>query len=1280
MAKILQAMQLPLNQNTLIEASAGTGKTYTIVTLFIRLLLNIDSAKAQRQKALEVEEILVVTFTKAATQELKGRILERISEIKQIFKRIEKGEELEGIVAKDKDPILYQIYQQVETALPEAILRLELAEENMDSAAVFTIHSFAQRMLQRYALQSKIPFGLEIDNDESTLRTALCREYWRRNFYPLEIEKAKLVSEWIGSPDNLLVNIYPFLSGDFTIGSVAKPELASYSATQLLEDFAKEQARHVKSIQYLKKKWSENIDEVTALFIEIFEKKHKTINFNGSKYRKKQVLELLDKIKEWVKNDSSAVPNNFWKYLSYREEHEGKLASDIYLKSSKDRLEDTKFAELFALTSDDAYEQPDAMPYCNMLLWIIAQDIKAQLREHKFGHREKSYDDLLSLLQQALTSTEGQDLATLIGQQYPFAMIDEFQDTDAQQYEIFSRIYLDPQRDNHNTTMIMIGDPKQSIYAFRNADIYTYLEAAKSLQETTYTLDTNWRSTPEMITVSNKLFSSNIDEKVKDDGDDNIKQFLPFLHPLIHYEKINPSPKSHNKLHFANREVAAFNAFLQPELDQGDNKLSGGAAKELLARQCAADIAQWLSGDEGNYIASGDDQRAVKASDIAVLVKSRGEAELIQRALAKYKIQSVYLSDRSNLLESEWATYMNWLLQACLNPYKESHILKVLSSPLFLYSAEELLQIRAKEQRWELWVEHFIRFNHIWREQGVLPMLHAILLDKTLSIVERFQQTHYAERALTDYLHLAELLQKGSKLHKSPTALTGWYEHELKKNKGAEGEGEYQKRLESEKDLVQIVTIHKSKGLEYGIVWLPFIGLTSSQQRTGVNGISRYHDESGKAFWDLDHLHSEKIIEEQSEEALRLLYVAVTRAKYQINIGMKEIYSAKDAWNALVYLLNKSALVVGQKLGVECEGEKLLTNVFSKKNLNIIDIDEEFLAEQEDANTSNYSPVESQHNVLQAREFTRTLEHNWRISSFSSLNQMHQRLRKYMTQQTSSEQGFDLLDEASDHDQQVNSFEESYQEIEPLSAEFLDTPSRFTFPMGAEVGHAIHGIYEKSDFALGVDSELCKEVCNKLALDEVWIDVLQTWMDESLATPLDKKSGLTLKDCAEKDKLVELGFLIAINSPLKVKRFNQILRQYHPLMAENLQREEFNFDHFQGLIKGFIDLVFRADGQYFVADYKTNHLGYRYQDYSEESLKQAIIDHNYDLQYLIYTLALHRYLKERLVNYQYDKHIGGVYYLFIRGMHPDHEQQGIYFDKPSFALIDALDKLLEEKC
>ncbi|WP_270802865.1 exodeoxyribonuclease V subunit beta [Aeromonas sp. QDB54] len=1189
MANPLNTLRFPLYGERLIEASAGTGKTYTIAGLYLRLLLGhgplIEEGEdagqpSAHERPLSVTEILVVTFTEAATAELRGRIRARIHEARLAFMR-----------GESKDALLSQLLAEVEDH-ELAARRLLAAERQMDEAAVFTIHGFCQRMLKQNAFESGALFETEFLTDDSQLRLQAVSDYWRSEFYPVDKPLASAVRALWPSPAALLREMGSWLDN-------SELEMRPPAGDETLA--ARHQAAMAR-IEAVKREWLAQGDEI-----------RRQTDGQVSRYTGKNYEGWLAKIADWAQDETSgyAIPKELERF--------GQTVLEENLKKGGA----VPTLPLFSQIDELLASRPGIR---DLILQRAAVVVRSRMQASKRQAHQLSFDDLLKDLDGALGSGLGERLCERIRATYRVAMIDEFQDTDPQQYRIFHRLY----GGHTDMALLMIGDPKQAIYGFRGADIFTYIQARRNVSAH-YTLGCNWRSSRALVAAVNGLF-----ERAKD----------PFIYEAdIPFLPVEAQGKS-KALQLDGEAAPVLHCWQlsgQPTFNKGDYQ-------SRMARATAVEIHRLLTLARAGKAQIGD--QPVKAGDIAVLVRTGAEGKLVQQELARLAIASVYLSNRESVLAQVEAREILLILHACQNPGEERSLRAALATGLFDLDAKALDELASDERAWESVVQEFMEYRKIWHKRGVLAMLRALLHRRNLA--SSLLASPNGERRLTNFLHLGELLQQVSCELDGEYALLRWLGEAASRPDGQDAEQVL--RLESERKLVQIVTIHKSKGLEYPLVFLPFI----CSHRPADTPLFHEADGAGNRTV-LDLTGAEESLAEADRERLaedlRLLYVALTRGVYATWLGLAPVRSGNGKseqtdlhQTAIGYLLQKgekgdaatlaTALTeLAQALPGVAVGEPSLTRPAP------MPAEEEQLGEP------------------QVRHFTGTLERDWWISSYSGLAaQGHGHSKGVL-----ANPGFD--------DEVVTEAAALAADLSTAQQEEAPQPSIFTFPKGARPGTLLHSLFETIDFQSAGGEPLAEHIATLLAqdgFDESWAPVLQQQVEAVLNTPLETGFGepVRLRDLAPERKQVELEFFLPMGR-VTAPALTALCQQHDPLSRGN---KPLSFATVQGMLKGFIDLVFEWQGRWYLLDYKSNHLGMSPADYSRPALEQAMAEHRYDLQYQLYSLALHRLLTLRLPGYDFDQHFGGVFYLFLRGM----PQGGIFHTRPSRELVLGLDRLFSE--
>ncbi len=1184
----LQLFEAPLAGMNLIEASAGTGKTYTITALYLRMLL---------EKSLPVENILVVTFTKAATAELKERLRSRLVAVRRVFERGEADDDFSRTLLEQcPDP------EQGYRLLNRAVL-------DFDRAAIFTIHGFCQRVLAESAFESGRPFHMGLVSDEQELVQEVVDDFWR-----LHIQ-----DQSAGFQDYLLSRrVSPDYLAGLLRGRLGRPYMV-LRGQPAPEGMDKLEAAFDRLFARTSREWAAGGEEVVKLLRD-------AKGLNGNKYRK-------GSIENWCRQMDSylgAVPgpwfDNFTKFTT--------ATLQASLKKGGIAPEHSFFDLCGELLEQREQQQQG---YENLLISLQVQlvdYVNRELAERKESRGVQSYNDLLLHLDQALNGKRGEALTKALKQRYGAALIDEFQDTDPIQYRIFSRIYA-----GDEAPAYLVGDPKQAIYSFRGADIFAYIEARDDAREQ-FTLDTNWRSDARLIKGVNALFS------VGHGG---------FLFHEIPFQQALAAPEEQ-----LNRPRLLESGGVNEPLRVGF--IAGQPSKELATRWAvswtAAEINRLLEGGRSGEITLGAD--ALTSKDIAVLVRSHAQGSKIRDALRDYGIYSV-LRTQDNVFHSREAQELERVMSAVVEPGREVSVRTALVIQLMGLSGTDIARLSLDETELEGYLETFRHYHQVWREKGFIRMFRLLLREQDLPA--RLRGMESGERRLTNLLHLGELLHRAERAEKpSMEGLVKWLSHR-RSSERAEDE-EHQLRLESDEKLVQIVTIHKSKGLQYPVVFAPFAwggGLWA-----GGDGTVDYHDpddnyravlDMGSDEWEQSLLHAQR---EEMSENLRLLYVALTRAQERCYLLWGNVKGAGHS--ALGWLLHPPAdpdalnALSGQEAHFKTLGDDDLYQRLQQwkrdaaSGVHIERVD----AYAEPPSSGLQGATGESAGELACRSIQREIQRDRRITSFSALT-VH---------------GSSV--ELPDHDA-AGPDEETVQEISPPGYDI------FSFPRGARPGSCLHAIFEDIDFTDTGGGLLQQVVSEKLAaygFDEIWGPAVSDMVGNVLNSELEE--GVSLGRVTPAKRFVELEFYYPL-APVHGQGLASLLQQHGFGGNSHLERaiEQLRFQDISGYMKGFIDLVFEADGRFYLLDYKSNWLGGTTDDYCRERMEEVMARDYYFLQYLLYTLALHRYLKTRIADYDYERHFGGVHYLFLRGIDANTESRtGIYKDRPERGLVEALEHFI----
>lgn len=1143
-----------LDAPTLVEASAGTGKTHTITTYFVRGIV---------ERGLRPEQILVVTYTKAATAELRIRCRSRISQaLSSIDAPSGEADALGQIVA---GAIARSGRDEVERRLRSA-----LAE--MDQTSILTIHGFCQRLLQDYPLLFGIDFDFEVAEDSSSLHADLAVDFWATDLYERP--------EWLlRALAKRQVNVR-YLAQLAAASTMPGVEIIGPTPGAAVEPAV---ARAALLHEEAAIAWAGGREEICTILLE-------DQRLNRTSYQKKSIEKWIPELDELFEKRG----------LQFLPEYFSKLAADqIRVKRGCDRPSHPFFEACARLHRSHEV----LAPMIEHEVFAFKKRFIEFVRRHDRRRKEEtailSFDDLLTAVHAPLHGSSEREcnseaIAKTISTAYPLALVDEFQDTDSLQYGIFKAIYGDG-------AVVYVGDPKQAIYAFRGADVFSYIGAARDIGDREHALRTNRRSDPDLVHSVNVLFS---------------RPARPFILDDIEFEKAI----AHASANRSNMAPALEIIFVDE--DQLKPRLEPSVASIV-----SHEIAHLLGGEKSI------EGRPLEPGDVAVLCRSNKQAIAVTRALRATGI-STSLAGDSSVLNTQVALELRAVLEAALMPGDSAGVRRALLTSIIGVSPQELAAMG--DEKWSHWISKFRDWNATWHSQGVARFLEDML--RNTEAETRLATTLSARRDLTDLVHIEELLMRGEReRRRDPIALMQWLRRldEGTPDDGAVSYEELQQRPDAESGAVRVSTIHKSKGLEYGVVYCPFTwndaGLFIFEKQA-----VKFHDEERNIKIDLgsdrrdEHLRQSE--REALSEAIRLLYVAVTRARHHCVL----FWGPASKWkqSALAHLLHDP-----DGLGtLDEDAMRADIEALSKDSGGTIG----WRAPRRDPAPAPKSTPKAPE--LRARSAVRVFDQASRISSFTSL---------------------------TGHDEKVPGSRSELAQI--------GEPSSFAeLPGGTRTGLLLHSILEHADFADLEGPETTRVVVEQLrshGFDTALAAAVQRDIVLVGRTPLTSEHDApTLIELPRSAQLRELEFTLHADRP-DLGGLAEVLKQCGaPEAAPDYYRRlaEISTQTAQRFLRGFIDLFFEWRGRWYVADYKSNTLA----AYDPETITAAVQREHYLLQGLLYTAAAQRYLKQRLPGYDCGRDWGGVLFLFLRGMQGQERPGGTFFDRQPADLLDAVDRWL----
>jgi exodeoxyribonuclease V beta subunit len=1185
----------PLEGTTLIEASAGTGKTWNLCGLVLRLLLERD---------LAIPQILVVTFTKAATAELRERIRARVADV------------LDGLQGGPMaaDPFVDGLLQALRgRGLADGAMaqRLQAALQTFDEASILTIHGFCQRALTETPFAAGLPMSSELVDDDRELLQQVVNDFWRRRVTSQALSPALAahLARRGDTPERWAALLARRVARPLsrTVWPDAVP--AASKADALGAAFAELQAL-----------WAADRERIVAI-----------------------VSEALPRLPANVYKPASlaAAAASWDRLLSAPDADAADFGLDKLDLLTTSRLRPKKgqaapaphpfFERADALRTLQARHAETLEGQRLALLRSLLDEGPAALRALKRERRVFAFDDLLHDLHERLLAPGGDELAAALRKRWPVALIDEFQDTDPLQFAIFQALH-----GRAGAPLFLLGDPKQAIYSFRHADLHTYLQARQHAGALRSLAD-NQRSTPALLAGLNALFGAHARGFV-----------LPGLdhHPVVAGAK--PRPR------FEDRSAprAPLQLWALPR-DADGQPLPKPAARAAAAGAVAGEVSRLLAAARRGEVTI--DGRAVGAGDIAVLVRSHAQGALMRRALTAQGVGCIELS-QADVHRSIDAEELERVLAAMLAPTREATLRAALATELMGLDAAAIDALAHDDGALAAHGLRFAGHRDTWLQRGVGPMLRRWLQQE--AVAPRLLQRPDGERRLTNLLHLAERLQEAAAQHAAPEALLRWLQQQ--RHHGGGGDA-VQLRLESDRDLVAIVTIHKSKGLEYPLVLCPFVWDGDLGRGDGLSDGVEYRDADDQPLVDFrpgaatDAVKAQQRLERMAEQ-VRLVYVALTRAvqrcvlvvgPYRSGRSIKQTGSAPLNW-LLAGDGRDPATLAAQPLAPEA-----------------IDIAWAALAAAQAPHvglqalpTDAVPPLPPQGpapEALAALPAPPPRATTWWVGSYSGLVR-------------------GLRHEAAARDHDDLPAEESER---PAAAP--DDDDILGFPRGPAAGECLHTLFEHADFT--DPATWPAAAARALHLHPLPPDPdaqrhprqLLRLLQDVLHTPL--QPGLQLGQVPPARRLVEWEFNLPV-ARLTPSALAAVLARHGWALAVP------GFVPLAGYLRGFVDLAFEHGGRWWVVDWKSNHLGDAPADYAGPALARAMDVHGYGLQALLYALALHRHLRRRLPGYDPARDLGGAMMLFVRGVRPGWADAagrpcGVAHLQPGAALLDDLSALLD---
>jgi len=1153
---------LPSGRMVLLEASAGTGKTYQIEEL---VLGEIAFGRADLRK------ILVLTYTEAATAELRHRIRSRL---RSAASQLRSGQITEDIFLDAHLPV---------EARGGAWERLEEALSSFDDARIFTIHGFCQRVLTEFAIESDWSFESVLLEDERTLVREATQDYWLALQVDPGDAREVLLRHWgVGIPElsSLLSRRLAFPLAPISCHPPV-PEDVDF------DGFGIERLR-------------EEVDAFREAFLiegEILDQAfsdRKTFSQDnksgfGPVFRESLRSAIHQPAEPLCPRELQSVK---WLTLDYLE---GRLKKGAQLGEAIRTLNVPRLAA--------RVREKIAALHWAWLRDFLDRGVRT-VNELKSRSNVKAFQDLLQDLHQGLRGPRGSFLRKAVSERFSTVLIDEFQDTDFLQWEIFDDLFRTPAH-----RLFVIGDPKQAIYDFRGADVHAYLRAA-ALADERRSLDWNYRSDANLVEAVNQFF---------------LTHSHPFGSSGVEYRRVGAKRTSRFRT-AAGSPVPPFQVrAIDRQVSRADD------IRTAVERQVVADIADLLA--SRSELAVGDEPRMMGPKDIAVLVRKGRQARSLRHCLLEAGIPAVVSSDES-VFDSEEASELAFLLKSILQPGDRGLLRRVLLGLFFevdpaLLAESEVEEIDALAPRLKIWRER-------WLTLGVAALLRTVF-DET-GVIARLLRRAKGERAVTNCFHLLEVLHGAdSRMDPGEEGLVSWLEERILDPETRSRE-EHELRAESDHEAVQIITLHRSKGLEFPVVFLPFAweGDPGGRSR-GKGSLEKMHHQDGQLqlVFAPDAGNGPWVGENEEAES-RLLYVGLTRA--QVCQYLYLPLCGRPTPNPLARALGvtDSGAAAAKLQSLAGAHPELFNLVVCAR-----DPEQPLKSEQPDASSDGrLRPAMTPPEVGRLAMMT----------SFSALIANRQV-------------------ERPDHDDWVAA-------VSPDDLAGVTEGDLTDLPAGAQSGSLLHEILQDWDFSdPSTSRRYLPQQLRRFGVDgSQWPDRLGRFLERlgSLTIGATQTGQFRLEEIPPHRLVRETEFTLPV-SRLTPSDLGGALEGEPEWLKGGT--DQLRFIPIEGFLKGFIDLVVGDGEGYWLLDWKSNDLGSQATAYSRDRLLQEMTRHHYGLQGALYTLALHRYLSAADPGYSYERNFRGALYLFLRGTDLRAPENGVVSFKLQRKTLDRLDRL-----
>jgi exodeoxyribonuclease V beta subunit len=1179
---------------TVIEASAGTGKTYAISHLVPRLLLENQAAK--------MSEILVVTFTNDAARELSERI-------RRVLETLVMPATVDEAIS---DPGIHQLRQLLSSQEDEEKMARALLD--IDQITVCTIHSYCQRTLQMEGTLCGLPAMPELIMDSD--------DYIEESLY--DLWQTKIASH---------------------------PRLAAMAAAKKWEPRADlkmikaalsvEEPQPIPPVQGVEKAFRDIGSKLAGIpekeMAALEDLVRRVSDWNGDAADSGLRAEQIKKLRQMMESPEAVWDSAVFAWMA-------NLSSKITARSD----------EAKALCAE--CKNLAVVKICQELVGLVdgiqwewqhevLKEVRDQVQKGLRTRRQITQDGLIGSLRDAVTSgVKKEELVKRLRDRYKVALIDESQDTDPRQFAIFETIFSGSEEHR----LVLIGDPKQAIYSFRGADLNTYLNAkGKTRSESQFTLTKTYRAPAPLVQAINSFFDhseSLLDKRI---------QFMPAESGLEEDQWVEMDGVEGTKLNRVKAWIVSEVSDDYSNQDKRTPKIVGTVASEIVRLLKQGKLCS--KSKEGSV-----EERRIRPSDFAILTRTNDQADAMAEALKARSVPAIVTSG-SDIMKSDEAHELRTLLLAVNEPRRSGLRYAALATRLLGRTAGDIMALRSDPDGDVRLLDRFLRWQIVWKKKGIASVLAQIASEE--GILERLAGMEQGERHVTNFRQLIDLLQRAAKEKAlRPEHLLRWFSQEIARAENRADTDERQLQLESDREAVQIVTVHRAKGLEYNLVFCPFLW-----ERTSFDGISilRANGTEGDRIVRSrkdDAACGEELVRQELAEQLRLTYVAMTRAKVCLWIYGGCIRGTSKPPAALDWLLrgDKHQQFADWQAAMKNDSGRMQNEGIEKVGKDSGETvsycepppldDERWLP-----SSSSELPSESQRAAIHLKALSSpAIPKTWEVTSFSSI-----------TREKHRHGGADLvlLEDAPDEGAAAGT-----------PNPFLDAPG------GAWMGSVVHEWLETWDFQWDETTRGKMVAYLNRACPWAFVEGTPPWAEQVVGMlEILRSAQLPGLNCSVAEgcpcfDASEWHFLLPMSSTVTPRHFAEAFGSYAPEYPG--YADQLNALHAQelwGLLQGFMDRLAVKDSCWGVIDWKTNKLGATSRHYARDVLLASAMESHYLLQTSIYMVALRRYLRR----FSAEDHLVGAWLVYLRGVQPNTDH-GILHIAPNTDLLNALDALFSQ--